>query len=129
MKRILLTTIFLLISVGNANAVEWTSFVTRMATYTPDANVPSPTLYVGHCIHGASITLLDTAETFTGMLQTCNVHVGYGVASGPGACQNYHTTALSSAGTHTETEVFATWIRLDPIAGFGTGSAVVTCKR
>lgn len=129
MKRILLAIAVLLISVGSASAVGWTGFVLRMATYTPDANVPSPTLPIGHCIHGASITLLDTAETFTGMLQTCNVSIGYGVASDPGACQNWHTTPMSSTGIHTETEVFAPFIRLDPITGFGTGVAVVTCKR
>jgi len=127
MKRILLVILVLLFA-GAANAVEWSRFIGRMATYTPDANVPSPTLYVGHCRYGASIELFDTALTFTGRLQTCSEEVAYGVASTTGNCQPYHTTVLDSAGTHGETEVFAAYIRLDPIAGFGTGVAVVTCK-
>ena len=128
MKRILLATVLLVSIAVPAGAVEWSSFIGRMATYTPDDNVPSPTLYVGHCQYGAGITLFDTAGTFTGRLQTCSEKVLYGVASTTGNCQDYHTTVLSSAATHTETEVFAPYLRLNPIAGFGTGVAVVTCK-
>lgn len=130
MKRILLVLLVLLLVLvaGRASAVEWSRFIGRMATYTPDANVPSPTIYVGHCQYGAGITLYDTAGTFTGRLQTCSEQVLYGVASTIGNCQPYHATPLDSAGTHTETEVFAPYLRLDPIAGFGTGYAVVTCK-
>lgn len=128
MKRNLLAIALVVSIASSAGAVEWSRFIGRMATYTPDANVPSPTLYVGHCQYGASIELFDTALTFTGRLQTCSEQVLYGVASTTGNCQPYHTTVLDSAGTHGETEVFAAYIRLDPIAGFGTGYAVVTCK-
>lgn len=129
-RRLLLAIIFLIFSAGNAHAITaWSSWVHNMAVYTPDADTPSPTLWVGHCLFGASIVLLDTATTFTGTLQTCNVPIAYGVASTTGTCQDYHGTPLDSGGSYGETEVIASYIRLGVITGSGTGIAVVTCKK
>lgn len=92
----------------------------NISTYTPATDVASPAIQTAVC---ESITIACLGgTTLTGTLQLCT-------SSTASSCQDYLSEPLRCGGTYGETDVKASWIRLDDITNSDSSQLFqVTCK-
>ena len=102
----------LMVMAGPAFAQSWEprtiypSKGNNISTYTPTTDTASPTLQTSTC-EGFTIACLG-GTTLTGTLQLCTSAAG-------SDCKDYLAEPLRCGGTYGETDVKASWVKLDPI--------------
>lgn len=120
----ILVLLALMVTAGPAFAQSWNPLVisqnkgANVSTYTPETDVASPAIQTSTC---ESITIACIGTTLTGTLQLCT--------SSTGGCEDYLSEPLRCGGTYGETDVKASWIKLDPITNSDSSQLFqIICK-